>query len=91
MHSKGTFPLAQRFSDPESDRLVEAARLETDPARRRALYARLLEREFEEVPHVLISDVRRFRAQGSWVHGWIDNPAFPGAPYSTYFYPVWKE
>jgi peptide/nickel transport system substrate-binding protein len=91
LDSNGVFPLSQKFSDPAFDRLVRRAGLEPDPAARQRLYERLQSMEYEEAPHIGLVDVTRFRAQRDWVRGWVDNPMYPGAPSSSYFYPIWKE
>lgn len=41
-----------RYRNPEADRLLEAGRLETDPARRRALYRRLEGRLQDDLPYI---------------------------------------
>src|SRR5205823_13529379 len=91
LHSNGVLPIAEKFSDPRFDRLIEQANVESDPTVRQGLYEKLQALEFEEVPHVSLADVTRFRVQRDWVHGWVDNPMYPGSPYSTYFYPISKK
>jgi peptide/nickel transport system substrate-binding protein len=90
MHSKGTYPFVQKYSDSEADRIIEEALRETKLPRRKELYARLLEIEHEDVPHLVIVDQARFRTQRSWVKGWYHNPILPDAPYGGYFYPLSK-
>lgn len=90
LHSRGDYPATQKFKDPEFDRLVDTANAETDPAKRRKLYARLQELEFEEVPHLVIVDAVRYRTQRDWVKGWYNNPIFPDSPYGSYFYTLSK-
>ncbi len=91
LHSQGDYPPYQHFKDAEIDRLVEQARLETDPEARRRLYYKLQAREYELVPHLNIVDDLRYRTQRSWVHGWVNNPIFPDAPYGSYFYTIYKK
>lgn len=86
LHSRGSFPQAQRYRDAESDRLVTTALRETDPRKREALYAQITQRYFNQVPSVTTVNDVSFRVIRSWVRGWYDNPVFPG----TYFYTVWK-
>ena len=90
MHSKGVYPSVQKYSNPEADRVVDEALRETRPSRRKALYARLLEIEHEDVPHLVIADQVKFRTQRDWVGGWSYNPILPDAPYGGYFYPLFK-
>ena len=91
LHSKGDYPMTQKFKNPEFDRLVEEANAETIPAKREATYAKLQELAFEEAPQLYIVDTVRYRTQRSWVKGWLHNPIFPDAPYGSYFYTLWKE
>jgi peptide/nickel transport system substrate-binding protein len=90
MHSKGDYPFVQKYKNPEADRLIDAAIFETDPAKRKEIYARLQEIEYEEAPHLVILDTVRFRTQRDWVQGWTHNPIFPDSPYGSYFYPISK-
>ena len=90
MHSSGRFPLCQNYKNPEADKLVEAGVAETDPAKRKAIYAKLQALEFEEAPHFLPVDTTRYRTQRTWVKGWYHNPVFPDSPWSSYYYPMYK-
>ncbi|MEK7656240.1 MAG: ABC transporter substrate-binding protein, partial [Elusimicrobiota bacterium] len=63
MHSQGDYPRTQRYSNPEADRLIEAAVAETDAAKRRALYLKLQAIERDDVPHILILETERYRTQ----------------------------
>jgi peptide/nickel transport system substrate-binding protein len=90
MHSKGTYPSVQKYSNREADRLIEEALREPQLSRRKELYARLLEIEHEDVPHLVIVDQVKFRTQRSWVRGWYHNPMLPDAPYGGFFYPLFK-
>ena len=91
LHSKGNYPLIQKFKNPEFDRLVEEGESETNGAKRKSIYAKLQALEFEEVPNLVIVDTVLYRTQRDWVKGWYDNPIFPDAPYGSYFYPLSKE
>ncbi|MBI4425437.1 MAG: ABC transporter substrate-binding protein [Elusimicrobia bacterium] len=91
MHSAGDFPAVQGYKNERADALVAAAAGETNPAKRKQLYAKLQAIEFEDVPHLVIIDSTRYRTQRTWVKGWQHNPMFPDAPYGTYFYTLWKE
>jgi peptide/nickel transport system substrate-binding protein len=91
LHSKGNYPLIQKFKDPEMDRLIDEGETETNALKRKAIYAKLQAREYEEVPSLMIVDTVLYRTQRDWVKGWYDNPIFPDAPYGGYFYPLSKE
>lgn len=90
MHSKGDYPATQKYANAEADRLIDQAITETDPAKRKAIYAKLQEVEYEDVPHLIINDTLRFRPQRDWVQGFVHSPVFPGAPWDSYYYPLWK-
>ena len=90
LHSKGSYPVAQRWRHAEMDRLVEAALAETRPAPRRALYQRLQALEIEELPHIVVLDKRVFRVQRDWVRGWRHDPLLPDAPHGSRFYDLDK-
>jgi peptide/nickel transport system substrate-binding protein len=90
MHSKGVFPSVQKYANPEADRLIEQAVREPRPARRKALYRRLMEIERDDAPHIVIVDASVFRTQRTWVKGWVHNPVAPDPPYGGFFYPLYK-
>lgn len=90
MHSQGAYPQPQHYANPEADKLVEAAIAETNPERRKKLYYKLQEIEFEDAPHFVIDNSVRFRTQRDWVRGWSFYPVFPDMPYGSYFYPMYK-
>jgi peptide/nickel transport system substrate-binding protein len=77
LHSTGAYAGAQGYKNPEVDRLIEQGRHETNPAKRRAVYARLQEMAFNDVISIWI-DPTDFRVMRTWVRGWYRNPAFPG-------------
>jgi peptide/nickel transport system substrate-binding protein len=91
LHSKGDYPPYQHFKNAEMDRLIEEANSETSMAKRKPLYFKLQELEYEEVPHLIIVDEMRYRTQRDWVQGWFNNPIFPDAPYGSYFYTIYKQ
>jgi peptide/nickel transport system substrate-binding protein len=91
LHSKGEFTQFQHFKDATMDYLIEEGEKETRLAKRKALYARLQALAYEEVPHLLIADKAVFRTQREWVKGYTHNPIFPDAPYSAYYYPMYKK
>ncbi|MDE2236473.1 MAG: ABC transporter substrate-binding protein [Elusimicrobia bacterium] len=90
MHSQGSYPLAQHYSNPKADRLIDEAIASTKAARRRKLYFELQRIEHEDCPHLLIVDAVHFRTQRDWVRGWTNMPIFPDDPYGSYFYQLWK-
>ncbi|MDR7549389.1 MAG: ABC transporter substrate-binding protein [Armatimonadota bacterium] len=86
MHSDGTYAKAQGYKNPEVDQLILRARFEPDPAKRRAMYAKLHEIAYNDVT-TLYSYRVDFQVMRSWVRGWYYNPAFFG----PYFYPMSKQ
>jgi len=90
LHSMGTFPICQKYKNPEMDRLIEEAKSETDLLKRKQLYAKIQEIEYEDVPHLVIHNPLTYRTQRSWVKGWIPSPIFGNAPYDSYYYPIYK-
>ena len=91
LHSKGDYPATQKFKNGEFDRLVEEGNAETDPAKRKAIYKKLQDIAFDEVPQLYILDSVLYRTQREWVKGWIYNPIFPDSPYGSYYYTMSKE
>lgn len=91
LHSKGNYPMIQKFKNPEIDRLIDEGETETDPAKRKKIYAKLQAVEFEEVPSLVIVDSVLYRTQREWVKGWYNNPIFPDSPYGSYYYTIYKE
>lgn len=91
LHSKGDYPVTQRFAVPELDALVEQANAETDPAVRRRLYKRLQDLAFDLTPHFTPIEPFRYRTQRDWVKGFTHNAVFPDAPYGSYYYTLRKE
>jgi peptide/nickel transport system substrate-binding protein len=90
MHSMGDYPATQHYSNPKADELVNAAIAEIDPEKRRKLYVKLQEIEYDDVPHLVIVDSVRYRVQRDWVKGYIHNPIFPDAPWGSYFHSLSK-
>lgn len=91
LHSRGDYPFVQKFKDERLDALIDKGLRETNPAKRKALYAKVQALEYELAPHLVILDTVRYRTQRDWVKGWTHNPIFPNSPYGSYFYPMWKE
>ena len=91
MHSDGNYPRLQRYKNAEADKLVTAAMTETDPEKRRAMYYRLQEIAYKDVPSLFILNSVLYRTQRSWVKGYVYNPIHPDAPYSCPLYFLSKE
>ncbi|MBI4372036.1 MAG: ABC transporter substrate-binding protein [Elusimicrobia bacterium] len=90
LHSAGYFPTKQGFSDPAADRLIEEAVATLDETRRAALYGRLEDLAAEQTPFVPVFDGTRYRAQRSWVKGFVFKPTFPAMPYASDYYDLYK-
>ncbi|HXF82938.1 MAG TPA: ABC transporter substrate-binding protein [bacterium] len=86
MHSTGTYAKAQGYSNPQVDKLIQDARNETDPAKRRAIYFQLMRIAYED-PITLYLQPTGFIVMRNWVRGWYNNPAFFG----PYVYPMSKQ
>ena len=76
MHSTGTFTGRQGYKNAEVDKLIEQAALETDTKKREAIYFRLQEIAFQDVPTIYIYYLVNFVVMRSWVKGWYHNPIF---------------
>ena len=88
LHSNGTYSASQSYNNPEVDKLIEQSRTETDPAKRRAIFFRLGEIAFNDVPTINL-DPTTFITMRSWVKGWYYNPAFLSQT-ALFFYPMSK-
>jgi peptide/nickel transport system substrate-binding protein len=86
MHSTGTYAKAQGYNNPQVDKLIQDARNETDPAKRRAIYFQLMRIAYED-PITLYLQPTGFIVMRNWVRGWYNNPAFFG----PYVYPMSKQ
>jgi len=84
-HSKGTYGSAQGYNNPEVDKLIADARTETDPAKRKAIYFKLMDIAYRDVTTLYLQPTG-FIVMRSWVRGWYNNPAFFG----PYVYPMSK-
>ncbi len=84
--STGTYSAAQSYKNPEVDKLVTDGRSVTDPAKRRAIYYKLQEIAYNDVPTLWLDQVE-LMVMRSWVRGWYWNPAFFG----PYVYPMSKQ
>ncbi|MBI3998727.1 MAG: ABC transporter substrate-binding protein [Armatimonadetes bacterium] len=86
MHSTGVYSNAQGYKSPEVDKLIEEARFETDPGKRRATFAKLQEFAYNDVTTIYYYAVG-LQVMRSWVRGWYHNPAF----FAEYLYPMFKQ
>lgn len=87
LHSRGFFARAQGYANPEADRLIESARVETRVEARRAAYEALQRLAFSEVPQIFTVDSLGISVRRAWVKGWFEPPALPFGS----LYPVYKE
>ncbi|PCI39508.1 MAG: peptide ABC transporter substrate-binding protein [Elusimicrobia bacterium] len=91
MHSDGNYPRLQRYKNAEADKLVTAAMTERDLEKRKAMYFRLQEIAYEDVPTLFVLNSVLYRTQRTWVKGYTYNPIHPDAPYSCPLYYLSKE
>jgi len=78
MHSEGDFSWSQRYGSPETDALIEAARLIADPVARAAAYDDLEQIYYEDVPGIMLCQPLGRRFFTKYIHGFYFNPAIPG-------------
>jgi len=69
-HSNGTSN-AQKFSDPEVDRLLDAGRVETDTAERKDVYARAATRIADEVSYIYLYNPSVIQAWSNDLSGYV--------------------
>ncbi len=86
LNSTGTYPSAQSYKTPEVDKLVLQERSETDPAKRRAIFYKLQEYAYNDVPTLYLYPVGLI-VMRSWVRGWYNNAAF----FAPYMYTMSKQ
>ncbi len=91
MDSRGDYPAVQGYKNPKADRLIKKAAAELNPEKRKKLYWKIQQIEYDDAPHLLIVEPSDIRAQRNWVHGWVYNPIFPDSPFGSYFYSIYKE
>ncbi|MEW6040972.1 MAG: ABC transporter substrate-binding protein [Elusimicrobiota bacterium] len=85
-HSKGRYPIAQNYSNPKMDRLIETAVTETNPLKRKELYEKIQKLAYDEAVHIYTIHPRGLCVMRDWVRGFYDNAVFMG----IYFYPLSK-
>jgi peptide/nickel transport system substrate-binding protein len=64
------------YSNPEVDRLLEAAQVETDPAERDRLYRAMQEIVVEDAPWVFVANWKQNAASSSALTGFDVHPSF---------------
>lgn len=77
LHSKGYFAERLGYSNPRADELIESAAVETDPSKRKALYAELQALAVYDAPQIYTVDASNALVRKAKVRGWISNPIFP--------------
>jgi len=74
MHSKGYYGGRCGYSNPEVDRLIETASVETDPAKRKEMYYRLQEIYLEDAPGIVLHQPVRTKYFRDWAKGYVFHP-----------------
>jgi peptide/nickel transport system substrate-binding protein len=69
------------------DDLIQRARIEIDPDKRKALYFEIQQMNYDEALLIPLDEPTLSRYTRSWIKGYTYNPAFPG----TYLYYLRKE
>ena len=90
MHSQGYYSSKSLYNNPRADKLVAEGVASLDPRKREQVYRQLQDLAHDDLPFVNISVGTRYRTQRSWVKGWTFSPVFPGSPYDSYYYDVYK-
>ena len=85
-HSAGRYPSAQGYANPELDALIEKAAGEPSPAKRAALYKKVLAIGFDDAPAIFTVHPAGVYGMRTWVRGFVDNPVNLG----IYYYPIEK-
>ncbi len=57
------------YSDPEMDRIIEAAQIENDPARRRALLVTMQQKAQTDLPSINLLELQHFAVTSARVRG----------------------
>lgn len=85
-HSQGRYPSAQGYANAELDGLIEKAAGEPVPAKRAAMYKRILAKGFDEAPAIFTVHPAGVYGMRTWVRDFVDNPVNLG----IYYYPIQK-
>ncbi len=90
VHSEGYYAGKQGYKNPKVDALIDEASRTQDERTRSSLYKRMQSLVDEDVPHVMLAEGVRYRAQRTWVKGFVFRPTFPDMPYGGYYYDLYK-
>lgn len=85
-HSQGRYPSSQGFADAELDALIEKAVAEPVPAKRAALYKKILAKGYDDAPAIFTVHPAGVYGMRTWVKGFVDNSVNLG----IYYYPIEK-
>ena len=91
LHSEGYFGNALGFGDLETDRLIDKARMESDQKKRLRTYDEIRRRWADTLPVIFTFVEQWVRVEREWVHGYIHNPIYPGAPSYSPLAPLFKK
>ncbi|MGM0602683.1 MAG: ABC transporter substrate-binding protein [Bacillota bacterium] len=72
-HSEGSMNQSN-YSNPEVDKLLDAARKENDPAKRKELYGQVVEYLDEELPYIFVYHPKELKAHKNRVNGFTPYP-----------------
>ncbi|MBI5247478.1 MAG: ABC transporter substrate-binding protein [Elusimicrobia bacterium] len=86
-HSAGRYPSAQGYANAELDAWIEKAAGEPAPAKRAALYKKILAKGFDDAPAIFTVHPAGVYGMRAWVKGFVDNPVNLG----IYYYPIEKK
>jgi peptide/nickel transport system substrate-binding protein len=86
LDSNGNYPQNMAYSNPELDKLIAAAVLETDPDKRAAMYQEIAQLGFDETPEIPSHQPFDTHLEHGWVKGRTMNPILS----SDYFYAMSK-
>ena len=67
--------------------LINQGVMETDPAKRQAIYQELNQKVYDLAPQIILAVATGRRYEQRWVEGWYYNPIYPG----QYFYALSKK
>ena len=85
-HSKGRYAIAQNYSNPEMDKLINLAVSQTSIIKRKQLYKKIQKLAHEEAIQIYTIHPQGLLAMRDWIKGFYDNAVFMG----IYFYPIKK-
>ena len=77
LHSKGYFAERLGYANSKADELIEQAAAETDPSKRKALYAELQALAVYDAPQIYTVDAPNVFVRREKVRGWASNPILP--------------